>query len=609
MPNRLHGYGWCFNLIDEAAEGSKEMEIEILQEQGGETVETKTNRQVEENVITTIEEGDESRTNDEDGDEDERILPTIVETKPNRQVEEDVIMTTAEGERTNDEDGDDDERVLPTTVETRPYRQVEDDGIMTIGEGERTNDEDGDDDESVLPTECHKRIKQNVKKDRMKFLKFCFLFVKEVVDCTLDWLLYRELSMVEQGLVVGPVNTFLLHCLFFFCCTGTVFSFIDIANKICDLCTGDSFVNIGYTELCVILLEDTPQLIIGLSILICSGETANVFTMLKALILVVGPVVAFFIYYGDAEMNKKLQDTKKKKCVELMIIMEYFLALLAGATLAVTLARSRKTNNQGHAVNGSYYVQSNNFNITFNSSKYDENSEPNSEFYLSDLLENDSKRDQFFSNVGIYGGTSDLPFRSDDFTSMRWMQFFGINDIRQHGEINMQVMVDLNHVKIQVYYSGMQRNATNTCYHWNRTHDIYSNETNNCTISNGSALYYHFKHVPPNSIYRLGDIQYNIRKAQIPFCNDTTLYWIPNLRYLRLHAKVTRDVLEHLHGIFSENETSYKFYRVDDFVNVDNVWRWGLKTFDGHADCGETGSLSPHFNPDIPVPCQINSTF
>ena len=158
--------------------------------------------------------------------------------------------------------------------------------------------------------------------------------------------------------------------------------------------------------------------------------------------------------------------------------------------------------------------------------------------------------------------------------------------------------------------------------------EVFFTDTGHCALSNGTKWHYRFKYIPPSMRYLLGDIQFNVRKIQNGSCDDITLQSIPNLKYFR--AKENTNLTGHLYGpisryewIWDSNSTVWKRYQLpyenmftmysteEDLVDIKEVWRTGISeegwSYDKYAWnrtlCVNTGGVSPHFNPDIIVPC------
>ena len=412
---------------------------------------------------------------------------------------------------------------------------------------------DGHNDEDVSTKQKlqtrFKRLKQTVKRNR-KLLKYTFFIVKELVDSILDWLLYYQLSSLEEGLVVGPVDVGTLRSLLVFCCTGTVLGVLDISNRLYDLYTGNPFVDIAFTETLVMYLEDIPQLMIGFIIILCRGNTEVLLALvLKVGIILVASMVTVFLSCGRCHEKQNIKTFSHLfgTVVVLLIAINTFSTLvMVMIDLPVHLA---------------FYVLA---------------------------AGSDTRFMSYMDNVSIYVDTDHLPFHSSNIT---WIHLFDIDDILRHGEITSRVTTDPNHMLIQTFYDGMQKNDSDICYRGNETNFKYFVKSTSCILTNGSTLHYHFIYLPPSKRHPFGDIQYNAEKTRVDICDNIPLLQPPRFGYFYSSAK------EHLRS-----------FDQDDLMNIRNVWNTRVNSifdFVKPYKCDTTGSISPHFNPDIQVPCRL----
>ena len=447
------------------------------------------------------------------------------------------------------------------------------------------NDEEVVPTTQILPTRLQ-RLEQTVKRNH-KPLMYTFLIVKELVDSILDWLLYYQLCSIEEGLVVGPVDAGTLGSLLFFCCIGTVLGVLDTSNRLYDLYTGRPFVDVSITETLVLFFEDIPQLMIGIIITICRGKTeAKLAVKLKVVIILVASIITLVL-----SCIRIIKIYKKYTIVRITFYSIHFFGMFATCLIA-------------------YYSLLESISIFANENAYD----------------------LFHYNVGIFVDTRHIPFHSGNKT---WLQLFDLDDILGHGEITSRITTDPNHLRIQNYYDGMQKNNSDICYRLNGSCDmnVYFTKVTDCSLSNGTAFHYRFKYIPPSKRHPYGDIQYNLRKTNIVSCDYIPLSHDPRLMYFQGNAT------EHLNNFVRKNESDdnysyneiditctnnvtvhvlvnetmntdfdyvkYTFYSAEnDLTDIRHVWDTGLST-SLPSKCNTTGSISPHFNPDIPVPCPL----
>ena len=236
-----------------------------------------------------------------------------------------------------------------------------------------------------------------------------------------------------------------------------------------------------------------------------------------------------------------------------------------------------------------------------------------------DILKNETKRDVYFSRVGIYVNTGDRQI--EDFSNTaHWIKLFEIYDILGNDEITVQITTDPSRVRLQTINGRILENKTDICYRMNGTFKdkIFFSEASDCALSNGTTWNYRFKYIQPSTRYLLGDIQYNVRKVQNGYYDNITVDRVPHLRYFK--AKGNQNLTGPLYGpvpssryewewdasdfewkwklVSYLNESVYKVYNAEEDLNdIKDVWK-------ANNRCVNVG-VSPHFNPNIIVPCQL----
>ena len=430
-------------------------------------------------------------------------------------------------------------------------------------------------------------------KENKKLLVFLFFLVKETLDCSFDWLLYRDLNIIEEGLVYGPVENWILNALLIFCCIGTVTAVIDIVNRFRDLRNDSPFVNTGITGLCVMVFEDIPQLILGLVVLLCRGEAISQWTTIKAVILVIGSIITIGLTIRNCAQNKKLRNDEKIKCIPGLILATIIVFILSGMTCVIIL----KVGSEESRIES--YIKS----------------ERKNEIGENDGHETRNINDRYFSDVGIYGNIADLLFPVDELGNITWILFFDIYTIRRYHEITTKLTIatDLSRVMIiNIYkFRGKKLDFGYWCYILQRGFDVFYKNVDyrDCSFFNGTQFHYHFQYIPPSKYHLLGDIQYNVK---ICYCDYFDLTRVPHLRYFRLNL-AKNETYGHLYSSQANTETKHKFYSADKNL-VDMQRAWGTRagtiqkgTFDilKKYQCDTTGSFSPHFNQSIHARCDL----
>ena len=450
-----------------------------------------------------------------------------------------------------------------------------------------------------MEEECHdaerpstfQRTKQFIKK-YSRLLQLLVFFIKETVDTTLDWLLFNELNTQDEGLVFGAVDSWLLYVLFTFCCIGTVLTLLDISNRVHELRTGSPFLHTYIPEILTALLEDIPQLALGFYILKCRGQMINSLARVKAVFLLVGS--ALYLLCTSITLVVKLSNNDG-----IGSFLKFVLFLLCAGITSLSICILWSTSGEiGYAA-----------------------------FDPFDILKNKTKRDIYFSRVGIYINTGGLQI--DDLSNRtKWIKFFEINDILGNDDISVQIITDPVHVRLKTMYGRIQKNDTDICYRVNGTFEdeILFTEAADCALSNGTTWYYRFKYIHPSMRHLLGDIQYNVRKTETGSCDNIAGDRIPDLKYFRVLWN--QNLIGHLYGPTSHYslewnsnsslwervylyQKAYKWYYAWALGDIEYVWRTGSLEHERRNDeskkrprCVNT-NVSPHPNLGITVPCYL----
>ena len=186
-----------------------------------------------------------------------------------------------------------------------------------------------------------------------------------------------------------------------------------------------------------------------------------------------------------------------------------------------------------------------------------------------------------------------------------WVKLVEISDVISYLDIQAEVTTDMHHLQIQTLFA---ENATCTmCYHLSEAPRAYMTKDPNCTLHNGITFQYRFQYISPSALYYLGDIQYNVRKSSMNSCDNMPLKHTPIVTYFRENVTHTVSEYEYLHGPLSEFEHGYRFYGLEDLIDVETHWRSVVAAQKRNNitrnKCFKLGKFSPRLNPEILVPC------
>ncbi|XP_069135099.1 uncharacterized protein [Argopecten irradians] len=151
--------------------------------------------------------------------------------------------------------------------------------------------------------------------DKCKLVIFIVNMFAETFDLACDWLMYYEVSGLEQGLVFGPFSKAIELSLLVFCCIGSVSYILEFIIGLVDVKREDyvpAWLLHGLDVLSI-WLEDVPQIAINVYIAGCREEAVSVVQMAKAIatlvevITKVGVAIAKACYakYKDKKMGKE----------------------------------------------------------------------------------------------------------------------------------------------------------------------------------------------------------------------------------------------------------------------------------------------------------------
>ena len=460
-----------------------------------------------------------------------------------------------------------------------------------------------------------------------KIVLFVVFFGKELTDMILDWLLYHQLKSFEEGLVFGPFDNRLLNIFLFCTLVGSAVGLFDIVNRFKGLVTNKPFLNIGFTEASVIWIENIPQLVIGILVLICRGEAKSLLTFIKAVVILIFALVSVILAIRDCQRNKNLSHEEQKRLIPLLMIGICFALFLSVATFFITFGDQETRNywlgnwkqlTEGEKTAWDAFGR-NKFNVSL---RYDPFSLLNfdsvpANLDFSGILSGGeiSNTEKYFAGVGIYGNFDFLT--NNMYANKSWVKLLDINEVREYGTLAMQVIFSVTNAGFIQTRIQSPRNETTDCYQCSHQSDyvIYTKPAESCMLpSEAKYLIYKFRYLPPNSRQVLGDIEYNVLRTDMMSCKDNAHEFEPDLRYFK--ANGTLLTLGHLYGPLTVNDTQYRMYDADeDLLEIRKVWRTGLVI---HAEkgffklgtgilkqwkCDNTGSVSPHLNTDIVIPC------
>ena len=245
---------------------------------------------------------------------------------------------------------------------------------------------------------------------------------------------------------------------------------------------------------------------------------------------------------------------------------------------------------------------------------------------ISIILRYSQRDDSTRTNVGVYVSSGELELANGD--SENWIYLFEVNEIKVHGEILTKLTTNERYIRIQNIFTRYG-NDTDTCYRLIQANDTMFERYFNCSLVNGTEVYFHFKYIPPSRRHLWGNIQYNARKTSNGSCGNETSNYI-HVKYFNgsryeteiqgnetseyRHIKyfngsryepeysIREHNHHHLYGIwkysrsgYNNSDARYKFHSIS--YNLEDLKNHWSTTF-----CNILNT-SPDFNPDIPFTC------
>ena len=123
-------------------------------------------------------------------------------------------------------------------------------------------------------------------KEPSRCLIFCVLFSFGLADCLTDWLLYVDVSLMEEGLVYGPPGDAAVYALLVFSIIGS-FTLVLVAVDLWQDNCGERCLPADLATAVAVWVEDLPQIIINERIGSCREHSVTTFQQIKAAFILV----------------------------------------------------------------------------------------------------------------------------------------------------------------------------------------------------------------------------------------------------------------------------------------------------------------------------------
>lgn len=150
--------------------------------------------------------------------------------------------------------------------------------------------------------------------DKISFKVFVFLVVLmfDVVDLFFDWLLFRDVFVIQEGFVYGFLDDVLIYVLFVFFIFGIFIFIFEVVNFWWEIFWDNFWVDFDFVFCIIIWIEDVFQIVINVLIVLCREEVISYFQFVKVFVLIVGVVIRIIVFLVKYCLKKYLEEVKKK---------------------------------------------------------------------------------------------------------------------------------------------------------------------------------------------------------------------------------------------------------------------------------------------------------
>lgn len=433
------------------------------------------------------------------------------------------------------------------------------------------------------------------KLHKSTFVKLCLLtalFVLDVADLLADWLLFRDVYTIDEGLVYGPPPESLTYAFLAFSVFGTVTFTFEVINFGKEIFFQKPWMNPDLISAVCVWIEDIPQLVISLQIMVCREEAISYFQLVKAAVIVMGVAVritlCLILYCNhDTEMKQRTFETCQHVIFRCFIMAGLFVVFSCSLTLFFFTQFEREDDGS----------------IQFNLPK--------------SMFEGKYDDERYFQNVSMYMHHPLINFNESDRNrdDVGWIRLISIYDVREKKEEIFKIDFDeASKTKMVIWQTNPNKTLViKECYTLDRTAKLVTTESDCTNLIPGPKTSMIFKFVfeekeIPNLIF--GDIKFSCKVEENGVCQTPTITFVTRvseysksttqqhaiIHYYRTKRDVSQD--DHLLKTGPANQT--RFYRNElDLIDISNVWKTGF------GSCESTGSLAPHISSEVNVECNV----
>ena len=446
------------------------------------------------------------------------------------------------------------------------------------------------DDGCITKLPCYQKLHNSLK---FKVFVFLLVFCLDAVDLISDWLLYSDVAKTERGLVYGPPEEALVWSLLAFSIVGSLTFTFEVINLWWEIFRNNPWIDSDLMSAITTWIEDVPQIALNVFIVACREEAISYFQLVKASVIIVSAIIRIIVslirYCSKralCELHNARKNAKNRRHVTYRVfIMLGLMVTLAGSVTVFMFTQSER-NPDGTL----------NFKV------------PHS------VIVGEYDDEKYFHNVSIFLShplfdqhqTGDL---KED--KINWIRMATIYDIRQTYEDGFFHVRYDNSTKNKIVLTlsdSQGADVSQDCFTFDHSSGLLTSQSNcNAFLPVGpNVIEFIFKFQftepkVPSLIF--GDIKYNVAVKENAKCHgpSSSIYddisrRLSDTNNAALHYFRTKTgVADDKHLLYTGSTPQY--YRSDNLIDISEVWRTGFAT------CKSTGSMAPHSDSNINVPC------
>lgn len=443
-------------------------------------------------------------------------------------------------------------------------------------------------------TEAIERCCPCVKTIRHKMWFKCIVFLAvsalNSADLVCDWLLFKDVIMIQEGLVYGPPEPAITWCLLAFSILGTFTFVFEIVNLWWEVFRENPWIDSDLASAITIWIEDVPQIALNVAIVVCREEAISYFQLVKASVLIFGIcirlIVSFVRYCSKDNLAKTRKNTKwAHQHIAYRVFIMFGLIIIFSGSVTVFLCTQFERSLDGNIK----------FNIphTLFEEKYDD--------------------ERYFDNVSMYFNHPFIDFSTDK-DDANWVRLITLYDVREKETEIFKIEYDKNtKTKFIIWQTGRSGSFdAKECYTIDKTAKSLTKGVGTCATfisGNKESFIFRFNFIQrkiPDLIF--GDIEFNSKfKNGTTACQDPDVSIVTDLSRRQvgtaihpvIHYYRTRSTVTQEHHTIWTTGNSARFFKNQDLIDITSVWKTGF------GYCESSGSLAPHLMSGISVNCTI----